>query len=226
MSGLASLYPPPPPYYKLYTAENCEKVEEYKLKSGNEPLENNLLADLLPPPPPPVGQASYRNFGSIWNVQEQLPSLAESGITQLYPEGSEKSTATLTAELKKLLYSALVGYVGLVQTLSADPTQFGHSTERLQILFINMHHLLNTYRPLQSQETLILKMEDQIAEAKKASAEMRASNAEIRKRLEALERKLPRKTVIPELPTTDSDAWEGFDLDIDFHQGRDESAID
>lgn len=224
MSGLASLYPPPPPYYKLYTAENCEKVAKYKEEHGNDPSDDKLIADLLPPPLP-SGQ-TYRNYGSIWSVTEQLPSLADSGITQLYPEGSEKSTATLTAELKKLLYSALVGYVGLVQTLSADPTKFGFSVERLQIIFINMHHLLNTYRPLQSQETLVLKMEDQITQAKNSAAEMRASNDEIRKRLAALEKKLPRETKVPDLSSTDNNDWEGFDLDIDFHRSKGESAIE
>lgn len=224
MSGLASLYPPPPPYYKLYTAENCDKAAKFKEEHGDEVPADKLIADLLPPPLP--SGETYRNYGSIWSVQEQLPTLADSGITQLYPEGSEKSTATLTAELKKLLYSALVGYVGLVQTLSADPTKFGYSVERLQIIFINMHHLLNTYRPLQSQETLVLKMEDQITKARNSAAEIRASNEEIRKRLKALEKKIPHEKKVPDLSNTDNNAWEGFDLDIDFHHSKGESAIE
>lgn len=226
MSGLASLYPPPPPFYKRYTAENYAKLEEYKAEHGSVPPQDELIAELLPPPPPPAGQVSYRNFGSIWNVEEQLPSLSVSGITQLYPEGSEKSTTQLISELRKLLHSALLAYLGLVQTLVADPTKFGPAVERLQTLFINMHHLLNTYRPLQSQESLVLKMEDQIALTKKSAQEMRNSNDIIRKKLEELERRLPERKVKPDLSNANNDTWKGFDLDVDLQSSRGENAVE
>ena len=47
-------------------------------------------------------------------------------------------------------------------TLSVNPEHYGRKIEDLRTLFINMHHLINEYRPHQARETLIVMMEEQV----------------------------------------------------------------
>lgn len=47
-------------------------------------------------------------------------------------------------------------------TLSINPEHYGRKIEDLRTLFINMHHLINEYRPHQARETLIVMMEEQV----------------------------------------------------------------
>ena len=59
-------------------------------------------------------------------------------------------------EMKKLNHSILVNYMELLDVMIDAP----HSNERLKkieeikILFINLHHLINEFRPHQARETL------------------------------------------------------------------------
>lgn len=223
MSGLASVFPPPPPYFRKYT-ESAWTTSKELLESGQDlPPE---LAELAPPAAPTTDQKSYRNFGQIWNVEDHLPSLAESGIEQIYQEGCGESTPTLVPELKKLLHSVLVGYLGLVQTLASDPTQFVSRVENLRTLFINIHHLLNTYRPLQSKESLMLMMEDQIKAARANAEQMRQSNREIGERIAKLAARIPSLNTDDNAETKSYPEWEGYDLDVDLRISKDETAVE
>lgn len=218
MSGLASVFPPPPPYYKRYTAEAWEAYKE-------APAAESELA-----PPPLPSQPTYRNFGAIWNVSERLPSLADSGIEQLYTSGCEHSASTLVPELKRLLYDGLRTFLELLQRLAESPEEFPEKVERLRTLFINMHHLLNTYRPVQSKESLIRKTMDQIAAAQLSTQRMRESNEQISRQLSALEQRLPLvqagRRVILDSSELGNSLWDGFDLDADFRPAETEGAIE
>lgn len=223
MSGLASVFPPPPPYFKKYTQSAWPSAKTLLEKGQELPFD---LAELAPPAAPTADQKSYRNFGQIWNVEDHLPSLAESGIEQIYQEGCGESTATLVPELKKLLRSVLVGYLGLVQALSSDPTQFVTRVENLRTLFINMHHLLNTYRPLQSKESLMLMMEDQIRAARTNAEQMRQSNHEIGERIAKLAARIPSLDTGDDSEANLYPEWEGYDLDVDMRIFKDETGVE
>jgi mediator of RNA polymerase II transcription subunit 7 len=55
--------PPPPPFWKHFTAQNVEKVKD--LLDDGQPIPSNLRHH-IPPLPPSDGK--YRSFGGIYNV--------------------------------------------------------------------------------------------------------------------------------------------------------------
>ena len=71
------------------------------------------------------------------------------GITQLY---SPEPNQDRTVELRNLTKSALMNYLELVGIMGVDPAGWTEKVEDLRIIFINMHHLLNEYRPHQVTE--------------------------------------------------------------------------
>lgn len=86
------------------------------------------------------------SLGADCKLPERLPTLSEAGVTQLY---SPEPNQDRTEELRNLLKSALLNYLELVGILGVDPAGWGEKIGDLRVIFINMHHLLNEYRPHQ-----------------------------------------------------------------------------
>ncbi|KAJ1565815.1 Mediator of RNA polymerase II transcription subunit 7, partial [Nowakowskiella sp. JEL0078] len=137
-SNLTSQYPLPPSYYKHYTDEN---------------LANPDATDVLLSPPKILDASdSYQMFGQMYpvliaclyraDVEDKLPTLADVGVKQLFPE-SNYDTIT---ELKKLNRSILMSFIELLEVLMNSPEQIEH----IRLLFNNIHHLLNNFRPHQN----------------------------------------------------------------------------
>ncbi|KAI7881357.1 MED7-domain-containing protein [Lichtheimia hyalospora FSU 10163] len=146
----ASAWPDPPFLYKRYTAENLDKLHRAK-KTGafpdtpiSQPLYPDFPLKALEPPSPP--SESYTIFDQRWQVHEKLKKLNRSLMTQ---------------------------YLQLLQTLVENPQEYGQKIENISTIFINMHHILNEYRPHQARETLRLLMENQISKKKEMAAELR-----------------------------------------------------
>lgn len=175
---ISSLYPPPPPYFRFFTDENSEKLQQWKLEQlvaldsleGGEDAQESTtppgeLRFLVPPLPP--GGPHYRNYGNLWSFEDKLPSLKEMGLRQLYPE--EDATITSKAkieQLHKLLDSLLLNFLELIGVVSIEPEKFHYKIEDLKLILININHILNSYRPHQSRESLIMLLRRQI-EAKR-----------------------------------------------------------
>lgn len=173
---ISALYPPPPPYIKFFTQENLDKLPEYvKNKKdaktdpeGDEEKPQCPLDFLIPPPLPKSSQ--YRAFGSVWQLKDQLPDLETMGLTQLYKKAGDADTndyQNKIKELHKLLKSLLLNYLELVGILSVDPTLYEQKVDHIRTILVNIHHLLNEYRPHQTRESLIMLLEEQLAYKRK-----------------------------------------------------------
>ncbi|KAF9204420.1 Mediator of RNA polymerase II transcription subunit 7 [Haplosporangium sp. Z 27] len=168
-------------------------------------------------PPPPIKRGAYWMFGRAWPVQDSLATLEEQGIEQLYPKGTigndfigdqeqmiwvtglsgKKTVINMRCvhldildrvkELKKLNHSAVFNFLQLVHTLSTSPSEFAMKVDQIRVIFINMHHILNEYRPHQARETLKLMMEDQLRRKKKETAALKKTCADLRKKLATLQ---------------------------------------
>jgi len=132
---------PPAQYYKLYTDENVE----------------NKTA----PDPPPIVDGAYSMFGASFETDESIiRPLEHQGITRLY---TAHGRFDRIKELKKLNHSIVVNFLELLDIVIKSPSspKREEKLEDLNLLFINMHHLINELRPHQARETLRVMMERQ-----------------------------------------------------------------
>ncbi|KAI7903083.1 mediator complex, subunit Med7 [Cokeromyces recurvatus] len=180
-----SAWPDPPNYYKRYTDENLELLNQAK-KTGLFPpqpitsLIPEFQLEALEPPKPPTDE--YTVFDQKWQINDRLPTLEELGVKQLYPE----SSIDRVKELKKLNRSLIVQFLDLLDVLVKKPDEFGVYIENISTIFINMHHILNAYRPHQARETLRLLMEHQLAKKRQQTTELKAKSKEALAFLEGL----------------------------------------
>lgn len=202
MSGLFSVYPPPP-YYKYFTQENIDKLAKFKetqaasniLPPSDQPtplekedasatsssnIKDHFPLEYLEPPEPPA-DGPYRSFGEIWQTEDKLPTLSDTGIKQLY--SNSEGNQDRIFELKKLLHSLLIQFIELAGIMSISPESFPAKIEDIRVLLINMHHLLNEYRPHQSRESLILLMESQLEDKRREIADLKQKNEQVQNKV-------------------------------------------
>ncbi|KAF9563291.1 Mediator of RNA polymerase II transcription subunit 7 [Mortierella alpina] len=192
-------FPAPPYYFQRYTLENTNLLEKARSDPDHPEISKRLNELPFPilalEPPPPVKKGVYWLFGRPWPVQDSLATLEEQGIEQLYPKGP----IDRVKELKKLNHSAVFNFLELVHTLSTSPSEFATKVDQIRVIFINMHHILNEYRPHQARETLRLMMEDQLNRKKQETVAMRETCANLRKQLAALKALKQERLSVPGL---------------------------
>lgn len=174
---ISSLYPPPPVFYKYFTEENLKKYEQ--AKDSDTPIEGELK--LFSPPEKPSG-THYRGYGNIWSFEDKLPKLSEMGHTQLYQDNEENRIP----ELHKLMKSLLVNFIELLGIMSITPSEFHTKIEDLKVLLININHILNSYRPHQSRELLIMLLKQRINDKRDEITKMDDKMQDIKLQLQSL----------------------------------------
>lgn len=175
-------FPPPPPFYTLYTDDNIQAHSDWK-RSLSSSSSSSSSADPLslshpnPPPgipqldPPPPLEGPYVMFGEILNTVDQTKSLTELGIPQLIaPESTDR-----VKELKELNHALLLAFLELTNILCTRPKEASATIERIRLLLINMHYALNSYRPYQARDVLRLMMEQQIKHHKETTLRIKRS---------------------------------------------------
>ena len=133
---ITAAYPSPPIFYKIFTKENIEQTVEVS--------EDHM--SLLTPPPIPTEPLTI--FGSQLDVSKDIHSttLEALGIEQVF---KSMDISSRTSELKKLNHSLLMNFMELLDLLIEEPANCLYKVEHVRLLLINMHHLLNDYRPHQ-----------------------------------------------------------------------------
>lgn len=178
-------FPGPPPFWKHFSATNLSRVETLKVgaASSDNPLDLEALPlelrYLLPPPPPPTNAETYSTFRQT-HLVNPTSSLSATANIPTEDLANLLITPTLTtnipAALKSLTNSLLLALLQLTQMLSLDPTHEGRYEllEHIKTVFVNIHVLINSYRPHQAREGVVNMLEDRIDEARE---EIRQSDA-------------------------------------------------
>lgn len=142
----------------------------------------HTLASSVNRPPPKTNPVS--------KLDDKLPTLEEQGITNLSTTGPSESKDAKhydrAFELKKLVKSLLLNFLELSGTLSRNPTDAEAKIQDLRTLFINIHHILNEYRPHQARESAIAMMQNHLDKTRDETVAIRTQVEKARKVLEGL----------------------------------------
>ena len=98
-------------------------------------------------------------FGTSFSADDAIIRPLESqNLKRLYPHNYDPKK-----ELKKLNHSIFVSFLDLLDILIKSPSSHKRQEkiDDLTLLFINMHHLINEFRPHQARETLRVMLEQQ-----------------------------------------------------------------
>lgn len=168
-----STFPPPPPYYTLLrdSATSSPKT--------------------LAPPPPPLKDASFSMFGQNHTLEDAPLDLEAQGQKQLYAKGLGTKSAgegihTFKSELKRINKALRKCFVdvldGIENAAKQNKTSEGSNTakenltsalERSSLTLINMQDLLNSFRPHQAREILIMRSRAMLAQTKLLTAQLK-----------------------------------------------------
>ncbi|KAJ3381978.1 Mediator of RNA polymerase II transcription subunit 7 [Lobulomyces angularis] len=198
--GFSSAMPLPPPFYKLYTDEHIEIFNNWKstlteeTKFEQPPLSINAStlesqSEPLYLDPPKIITGLYSMFGFENDTDEHIRSLEELKIEKLFVE-NEDGQVDRSTELKKLNLDVLKNFVELLRTLRKNPYNYEEKVEKIRLTLINMHYLLNGYRPHQARDILILMMEQQIQRRKEMKEELHKCCVEVRKMINTARKKI------------------------------------
>jgi mediator of RNA polymerase II transcription subunit 7 len=174
-----SPFPPPPEFYKLYGGVENEREED----------KTNEKKKSLPPLPPliPKRGETYETFGathadpSTLLAPELLSKDPDFPLQKLYvivPQNEEDGDKKINAhktEIQNLNKQTLERFAALANDLQNAPSRTNERIEEIALLYNNLHHLLNTIRPLQARETVAFVLKEQIEEKRKALRELQES---------------------------------------------------
>jgi len=145
-------FPAPPPFWKHFTVANEEQLKKHETSEhpegqGKLPIP---LAYLRPPPPPSNAAEHYTTFGQKQVIDPTKPSSLPLDQLLFDPNQPKLDHAFL---LKKLTKSLLLNFLELTTLLSLDPTQYQEKLDDIRQLFLNIHVVINMYRPHQARES-------------------------------------------------------------------------
>ncbi|KAG6614831.1 Mediator of RNA polymerase II transcription subunit [Phytophthora cinnamomi] len=171
---IVSEFPAPPKFFALYADG---------VQSG-------------PAPPEPM-EPTYHMFGSPYSTQDVVPDLLPQPGKKLYaPEGDEGDAAAVDykVQMKKINRSLLANFVELVDVLIKKPAMFNEKLDDIELLFLNLHNLINAFRPHQARETVIQMLKTQVQERRDAARDIRRTIDESRLAVERVHGELHEST--------------------------------
>ncbi|KIV80713.1 hypothetical protein PV11_08197 [Exophiala sideris] len=145
-------FPAPPPFWRHFTKANEDKLKEVEAEGGESQAKLPIpLAYLRPPPPPPDSAEFYTTFGQNQVIDPTKPSSLPREQLLFNPDDPDLSHAVL---LSKLTKSLLLNFLELTSVLSLDPTKYEEKMEDIRQLVLNIHVVINMYRPHQARESV------------------------------------------------------------------------
>ncbi|CAF4219846.1 unnamed protein product [Rotaria socialis] len=169
-----TLFMDPPPL--LSSAFPLPPMGYIELFSDDSIRQNSKILQ----PPPPI-EGPYELFGlyvnGIDHTEPIIRSLATQQIQRVYMRPDDYK-----GELKKLCFAILTNYLDLLQIVSRSTTTQSPDSgnillreqklHEIELLFINIHHLINELRPHQARETLRVILEEQKQQREKTSLKL------------------------------------------------------
>lgn len=144
----------------------------------------------LPPPPIPTEKTIHVFGVPIHETYRQQLENLEKGIQKLYPDANFNHKE----ELKKLNISLLFNYFELIDILIKNPPLYQKKLEEIKTILINMHHLMNAYRPHQARQILIEMLQSQIQRRQLLLNSIDAKMNEVRQLLSTVTSELKKTT--------------------------------
>ncbi|ETI28061.1 hypothetical protein G647_00510 [Cladophialophora carrionii CBS 160.54] len=147
-------YPAPPPFWRHFTLANEEELRKLEESSPGDQTPQKLplhLAYLRPPPPPPATAEFYTTFGQKQVIDPTKPSSLPTDQLLFDPDDPNLNHAVL---LSKLTKSLLLNFLELTSILSLDPTKHEEKMADIRQLVLNIHVVINIYRPHQARESV------------------------------------------------------------------------
>lgn len=198
----AAPFPAPPPFYSHFTKSNIARLRQLRREAGvpAAPIDATVdatstkdidvlslpveLRYLIPPEPPSNGQ--YTVFGNAIDPNAAERSLAERDVEQLY---SHDPSVRLNPQphLIALTRSMLTTFLALTGVLSQNPELYEEKVKDLHTIVMNIHELINQYRPHQARETLIMMMEERVDKMKKESQDIELAKVKVVKLLQDIQ---------------------------------------
>ncbi|RDA86951.1 hypothetical protein CP532_1877 [Ophiocordyceps camponoti-leonardi (nom. inval.)] len=187
--SLASTFPNPPPFWHDFTPEKISRAEALRKTSTTTTDLPPDLVHLQPPREPKDGR--WRVFGDQYMLDDKLPTLEEQGIANLQASGPSSNSRESkhydrALELKCMAKSLLLNFLELTGLLSRSPAHAEAKMQDLRTLFINMHHVLNEYRPHQARESAMEMMQEHLDRTRAETLAIRAQIDKTRGVLEGL----------------------------------------
>lgn len=145
-------FPAPPLFWKHFTVANEEQLKKFESSEGSTDKKLPLpLAYLRPPPPPPASAEYYTTFGQKQVIDPTKPSSLPREQLLFDPDDPNINHAVLLTRLTK---SLLLNFLELTSILSLDPTKHAEKMEDIRQLVLNIHVVINMYRPHQARESV------------------------------------------------------------------------
>ncbi|KAG7400484.1 Mediator of RNA polymerase II transcription subunit 7 [Phytophthora boehmeriae] len=187
----------------MSTEQDQEEAPEIVSEFPAPPKFFTLYADGVecgPAPPEPMAP-TYHMFGSPYSTQDVVPDLLPQPDKKLYApaenaEGGDAPSVVVDykAQMKKINRSLLANFVELVDVLIKKPAMFNEKLDDVELLFLNMHNLINAFRPHQARETVIQMLKTQVQERRDAARDIRCSIDGSRRAVERVHGELHEST--------------------------------
>lgn len=147
-------FPAPPPFWRHFTVANEQELKKIESEASGDQSRDKVplhLAYLRPPPVPPHSAEFYKTFGQNQVIDPTKPSSLPREQLLFDPDDPNLNHAVLLSDLTK---SLLLNFLELTSVLSLDPTKHEWKMEDIKQLVLNIHIVINIYRPHQARESV------------------------------------------------------------------------
>lgn len=175
LNFLKAPFPAPPPFWRHFTTTNLARLDELSNSGDNAANKPTFeLAVLRPPPPPTTGE--YRAFDRPNQVHPRAdPPPAE--ILLFDPASPRLNPAVVLTRLTK---SLLLNFLELTTIMSENPSERTEKIQDIRRLMINVHAVINMYRPHQARESVKERLEGMLEDGEREMEQCEAVKERVR----------------------------------------------